>query len=370
MVFAVDRRTLATILAALLVVAAGCTGVLDEDPEPEEIVDRMADRHEEIEDVHGVQTVEIETTHGLERTTYEYWERPGEAYRYEVLDADDSSFDTEGDVAVRAGETTYTYDASKNTYHEFDLGESDGVAEDGDDLAEYETELVENLLDAYDVSLAGTETVADRSTYVIEATPENDDALFENATLWVDQEYWYLIDYEFEMAVMGETITTSVEHEEIAFNEGVDDERFEFDPPEGAERAGDGFGIDDDEFGFGDTERFDSVEAADEETPFDLVTPELPEEYELVDIEVTEYDDDTEARVTYLADMSLVQFTVSDDPPMFAPGETVTVGDEEATMLELGDFASLTWTCDGVAFELMGEFDEDELVEIAETVPC
>ena len=376
MVIAVDRRTFATILAALLVVAAGCAGVLDEEPEPEEIVDRMEAHHDEIEEIHGVQTVEIETTHGVDRTTYEYWERPGEAYRYEVLDADQSSFDTEGDVTVRTEGTTYTYDASENTYYEFDVGESDGAGED--DLDEYETELIENILDEYEVTLEGTETVADRSTYVIEAAPEDDDTLFENATLWIDQEHWYLIDYEIEMGVMGETITTSVEHEEIAFNDGIDDERFEFDPPEDAERGGDGFGLDeddefeldDDEFGFGDTERFDSVEAADEETPFDLVTPELSDEYELVDVEVSEYDDETEARITYSADLDVVQFTVSDEPPMFAPGESVTVGDREGTLLEVGEFASLTWSCDGVAFELLGEFDEDELIELAETVPC
>ena len=379
MVLAVDRRTFAAIFAALLVIVAGCAGVLDEDPEPEEIVDRMSDRHEEIEDIHGIQTVEIETTHGVDRTTYEYWERPGEAYRYEVLEADQSSFDTEGDVAVRTDGTTYTYDASENTYYEFDVGEADeNAVDDGateDDLAGYETELIENLLDAYDVSLEGTETVADRSTYVVNATPESEDAIFENATLWVDQEYWYLLDYEIAMGVMGETITMSVEHEEIAFNEGIDDEQFEFDPPEDAEHGGDGLGLDEDDgfddgFGFGDTERFDTVEAADEETPFGLVAPTLPDEYELVDVEVTEYDDETEARITYSADLSVVQFIVSDEPPLFAPGETVTVGDREGTLLEVGEFASLTWTCDGVAFELLGEFDEDELIEIAETVPC
>ncbi|WP_456468403.1 outer membrane lipoprotein-sorting protein [Archaeoglobus sp.] len=86
--------------------------------------------------------------------------------------------------------------------------------------------IVKGMIENYNIRLLGEESVDNRECYVIEAEPKSGGAKMR---MWVDREFWYPM--RTEMSIEG--ITTVVEYRNVSFNSGLDDNLFEYIPPEG-----------------------------------------------------------------------------------------------------------------------------------------
>ena len=345
------RLTIGILLVALLTVTAGCAAALGDDPDPERIADELEDRNEQIEDLQGQRVLTVETPNTTQRTVMTVAERPPEQSRQEVIEAD-SEWQSAGDVTVNDGETLYMYDASENTVTEFNVSydpESAGFASE---------ELIANTLNESDVSYEGTDTVADREVHVIDLT---DTETNRTTTVWVDTEFWYPLKYETTMERGDQQLSTTMVFEEVAFNEGLDDGTFEFEPPADATVE---------QYEPPETRTVDSLAAVDDGTPYTVSAPDLPDRFAFEEGRITDAGDRLSASMTYTADDERVSFSVTNTTAYESSGETVEIGDTEGTLSEYGDTYSVTWDCDGVRYSLSGELDRETLIDSAASVSC
>lgn len=352
---------LGALAMATMLLVAGCTaGPFGDEMDSEEITQQVQDRHEEIDDLQGVMTVETTIGNETQETTMEFWQRLPDQQRTEVRNS--TGPESEGDVTVTDGETSWYYDSAANEVTRFDLDIDEEAAQIN------ESAIIESMLEDYDVAYDGTETVGDRTTHVLELTPTGDDGnetvAYDSLTLWVDDEYWYPVKQHAEMTVGNQTTETTITYEELAINEGVDDERFTFDPPEDAEIV---------EPELPETQEFDDVAGADSATPFDIAEPEVPDGYALDRATVAETDGTTSATLWYENDGDGTLFVgVSDDESMTATadGEPVEIGDHEGTVVETMGTTTVRWECDGLSYSVTGDLDRADLIAVAESVPC
>lgn len=347
---------LGAVAMATMLVLAGCAGVLSGNPDADEIAQQLQDRQDEIDDIQGVMTIESDFDGEATETTMEFWERPNTGeHRSEVIES--TGFESEGDVTVHDGTTTWIYDSEANEVTRLDLDL------DLDEMEIDEGEIIESMLDEYDVEYNGTETIGDHDTHVLELTPTDEadeEFAYDELTMWVDDEYWYPVKQDATMSVGEETVTTTITYEELAFNEGIDDEKFTFDVPDGAEVV---------EAELPETEQFDSVSEADDATEFDVAEPDVPDEYEFDSATVSEHESETSVSLLYENDEYLF-VSISETKPMTTDGETVEVGDTEATIHDMPGTTSLQFECDGLYHDVSGDLDEDKLIEIAEPLSC
>ena len=361
-----SMRSTAIAAVALLAITAGCLGAVDEsfggdDPEDlsgEEIADRVTERHDEIEDIHGVQRIDAAGT----STTSEVWIKPPDKYRSEPVDSDAETSMT----TISNGTTTWIYDSESNTVTTTRHDASGGGA-----FNLTNSERVRKLLDEFEVESAGTDTVAGRDAYVLELAATNetvDDVEYEEYRLWIDAEYWYPIkhsttistDGSGDTALADETFESTVEFESIEFNTGVGDERFEFTPPEDATV----------------TDRqittFASASAAAEAAPMDVSLPDdLPVDHELEHATLEEHEGNATVSLSYRkGEEEYFSVMITQSEPVSQRGESTELDGVEATLDTLGDRTSLQWSCDGLAYTVFGPFGEETIREIGERIGC
>jgi len=344
------RLKVGILFVALLTVTAGCAAALGDDIDPETVADELEDRHDNIDDVQGTQVVTVDRDGSTERTVTEVVERPPAEARQEVIESD-SEWQSEGDVIVQTDGEMITYDADENTVTEFEFDH------DPEEAPFATEEMISEALDESEISYEGTDTVADRDVHVIELTDED----YGTTTVWADQEFWYPLKTETTFEQGDEQWTTTMTYEEIAFNEGVDDEAFAFDPPEDATVE---------EFESPETQTVESADAVEAAVPYDFAEPDLPEEFAFEQATVSESDDSTTVFVSYEAGDEAVSYSLTDETAHEPTGESVAIGDTEGTVSEFGDQTSVVWDCDGVRYSLSGELDRETLVDGAASVGC
>ena len=258
----------AVVLFAVLVPAAllsGCVAVPSSDdaglePDPEAVFQGVFVHSDDLEDVRGEMTTTV--SHGNETVTevVAMAERPYVEYRDEVLESSDPRFDRVGDVYVSNATVSWWYDADSNVaqYYEYDDPfENEAVRADRAERAERQLEL-------YDLEYRGTDEIAGREAHVLEAEAKNESVEDELSVLVGDTEYVYAletteidaadqfhivdqrvwIDTEYEYPLKeevtwetatGERVVMTERFESVSFTEGLEDERFEFEPPDDAE---------------------------------------------------------------------------------------------------------------------------------------
>ncbi len=344
------RLRVGILFVALLTVTAGCAAALGDDIDPETIADELEDRHDEIDDVQGTQVTTIERDGSTERTVTEVVERPPTESKQEVIESD-SEWQSEGDVIVRTDGEMISYDADENTITEFEFDH------DPEETPFATEEMISEALDESEISYEGTDTVADRDVHVITLTDED----HGTTTVWADQEFWYPLKTETTFEQSDDEWTMTMTYEEVAFNKGVDDEAFTFDPPEDATVE---------EFETPETQTVDSPDAVDAAVPYEFGEPDLPEEFAFEQATVSERDDSVSVFVSYEADGEVVSYSLTDETPHDPSGESVEIGDTEGTISEFGDRTSVVWDCDGVRHSLSGELDRETLVDSAASVGC
>lgn len=362
-------RRLPTVLALVLVVAsAGCLGgigLLDDDssdgddhddpPGADELLEHALEAEANVDELHGVQTMAWEDGDETVTATQEVWMRGSDEMRSELIESDEpQAFD----VMVANGSTTWMYDEDENRAVVTELAMSPDEAEAfGDELAD-------SFYADMAPSVEGTDTVADREVYVLELTPDGEDAMYEEATLWIDQETYYPLKQESTTSV-GVEMSMTVEFESVDFDPGLDDDLFTFDPPEDADV------YDASDFTH---EQFDDVDQADALAPFDVPEPDVPEGYTLETVMVDEnmqgwavtqrYVDESGAFLT-------VSVTEADTGAIFEPdGETAEVDGADAVVREVPETGTTTiqWEADGFTYSVSGELAVDDLVDVGESL--
>ncbi|ELY37278.1 outer membrane lipoprotein carrier protein LolA [Natronorubrum tibetense GA33] len=360
-------------VVALLLVTAGCLGAVgsgDDDasvddsgdeelpeaelPDADELLEAAVNAESNVETVQGIQTITMDDGTETVTTTQEVWERGPDQYRADIVEADEPE---PIDVIVSDGSTIWMYDEDDNEAVQMELGF---------DQADEEA-LNDGFADAFtadtDASVEGTDTVADRDVYVLELTGDGDDALYESATLWIDQETDYPLKQEITPAV-GESVTTTMAFEEVTFDEEIDDEIFTFEPPEDAEIR---------EFDDLMPQQYADVDAADADVPFDVPQPDVPAEYTLESVLAGENMVGWSATLQYTDDTgSFLTVGVADEAqdPVFEPdSDPLEIDDVDATIREVTETRTIVeWEDDGLTYTVGGELTADELIEIAESI--
>jgi outer membrane lipoprotein-sorting protein len=94
--------------------------------------------------------------------------------------------------------------------------------------------LFNDILDEYDVSVLGNDTIDGRTAYLLEAKPKEgreESNLLDEIKIWVDKETWTPLKYEIYKG----TQRMEIEIQGLKFNTGISDTEFVFDVPKGAE---------------------------------------------------------------------------------------------------------------------------------------
>jgi outer membrane lipoprotein-sorting protein len=343
-----------SLLVAVSLLVVGCQS----QPTAEEIVVKLKEVEASTEDAHAVLVIDIEGQGVDENLTVEVWEKKPDKFRAEVLESSDP--DHAGAVTVADGQQVWMYQPSKNEVVVGEVG-PDGSSSPRDMIREVD-EVIQRALDTSEVNLAGEEDVAGRKTYKLELTPtENEDALLpagSKATLWVDQEDWFVLQAEISGDLLGKG-WMSVRSFEL--NTGLDDGLFQFDIPEGAKVTN----MED------KRPKPITLDEARARAGFPLLLPSyLPEGVTLIDVLamgeaiILRYD---HSPISF----TIIQGTGDDTMPLPAGSQQseVTVRGQTATLYSDGGSSNLlTWTENGVVITIAGHISQDEILKVAESL--
>lgn len=363
------RRALLVCTVVTLLLFAGCMGALSPDdgsetePESEsleadELVEKSQSAKSSIDSITGTMTTTITDGEDQLESTYEVWIRPPGETRMELVDRDGTA--GQPSVMVVDGSTTWMYNEGENRAVRMDGG-SDPAA-----LVGVGEELASGYGDM-DAERVGSDTVADRPVTVVEVTTNaSSEFVPEKMTLWIDDETYYPLKYEFAVAGYSD-VTMTVAFEKFDPDADLSDDRFAFDPPADARVLE-----------HDDLPRWHhpSVESVDERVPFDVPDPDVPEGFTFASGNSGENLAGWWASITYQNDTGdRVAVSVSEEADEVAlgiGGETVAIGDEEATLttFEVRNVSStsITWTSGDLTYRVRGTADEETLRAVAESI--
>jgi outer membrane lipoprotein-sorting protein len=343
-----------SLLVAISLLLVGCDG----GPTAEEIVAKMKEVEASTEDAHAVLVIDIQGQGVDQNLAVEVWEKKPDKFRAEVLESNDPDY--AGAVTVVDGQQVWMYQPSQNEVVVGEVG-SDEPSSPREMIREVD-KVIQRALDTSEVNLVGEEDVAGRKTYKLELTPtENEDAFLpagSTATLWVDQEDWFVLQAELSGDLLGNGLM-SVQSFEL--NTGLEDSLFQFDIPEGAKV----------------TDMEDkrptpiTLDEARARAGFPLLLPGyLPEGVTLIDVLAM-----GEA-IILRYDHSPISFTIiqgsGDDTmplPVGSQQSEVTVRGQTATLFSDGASSNLlTWTENGVVITIAGHISQDEILKVAESL--
>lgn len=343
------RRTLGVLVIAVLAISAGCASAITDDPNPERIADQIQQRMEKIDSAQGTKVMRITTDGETNTIVTNYVRQPPTKIRSEVIEG--SGYQGEGDLRVNNGKTTYNYDASEDTYtkYEFNTSRSGQFPN---------AEAIDRLLNRSNVSYVGTDTVAGRDVHIIEIVRTERDS---TTTLKVDQEYWYPLALETTSNYNGTETTLSWTHRNVTFNEPVADDAFNFEPPAGAELEASHSPK---------MNEYDSVNAANDATPYDITEPAVPDKYSLDETQVMVFNGTSTTSLTYTNGKSRLYFSITNESRSEPSGESVAIGNTAGTVNSYGESTTIAWDCEGLRYSLSGQLNQSTLVESAASVGC
>jgi len=355
-----ERRTKQIAAVAIVLAAVLFTGCVDQVSEmsADQIAARMEAKQESIKDFSATMVMtssfagETETTHATIMT------KMPDKTRSEFIEPAEFA----GTVMIRNGSTMWMYDPAKNQVTKTELPDM------GDEPFEMDyTSIVKDLMDENDISYKGAENVGGRSTYVIEATP-NDEAkrkFISKTRVWVDRENWMLLGTEMYDADGNPMV--KVEYRDITFNTGIPDSEFIFEAPVGAEVVEESF-----------EDRMPkemTLEEARANLTFDPKTPpHLPEGYELDDHAMVTGGEREVVSLKYTNGDERLYLSewISDDTeqsgPRMGEPEIVSINGTDGEFTSMFGMNTLQWSADGIDYSLSGGLEKGELVNVAESM--
>lgn len=343
------------LLLAMGLVLAGCGNEIT----AEEIVDRVRETVDSTQDAHATIIATV-NAQGIEmRVKAEVWEKSPNKVRAEILEASEDRFT--GTILVSDGQQAWYYEPARNQVM---VGAPEGMETPlpQEMLAELQ-DAVQQVLDASDVELLGSETVAGREAYMLLLTPkeDTDQQVLPGdgaVTIWVDQEQWFILKATYEGGALGQG---GMEVLGFELNPGLDDALFTFQVPEGAELVE----VDDQ----GPVPL--TLDEARQQAGFPLLVPAyVPEGATL--IEVFKAEDSFILRYNHSTQVSfaIVQGPSLASLPPLGESQDITVRGQAATAIsdEAGGNSFLYWSEEGVTITIAGHLSLDEAIKVAESL--
>jgi len=352
-----------------------------------------------------VATVETVTEHanGTNRTVYREWRRPGTGKYYrEPVDGERQT------RLVSNGSVTWLHDLGENNVTRFDIDTQQSLAETRGERLERiftrlnvsrdavdETEQTTvtpsgdaplpavptgqsgaastspdvGAADGFGVRYQGTDTVAGREVYVLTIQPETDDDVSVlddyQQTLYVDTEWFLTLKRHTEFTRDGETFATTVTYRNVTVEPGIDDDRFEYDPPENATVT---------DPDLPDVSTYDSRSALRAATSLPVPDPDIPGGFEFDGGTVTS-GRFRSVNLQYTSPRAQLGVGVSnvtgENTTGTDTGETVVVDGREATYQRVATSQLVTWECNGYRYSVSGNgVDRETLLDVAASVEC
>jgi outer membrane lipoprotein-sorting protein len=352
------KHRISIAFALLLVLSLALAGCGDRIT-AEEIVARMQETVEDTQDAHAVVSASMDVQ-GIEfSATAEVWEKSPNKVRAEVLEA--SEPDLVGSIVVSDGQQGWSYEPARNVVRVGSASEIETPLPE--EMLTELRDVIQAVLDASDVELAGEETVVGRGAYKLTLRPKADaeQSFFPGdgtATLWVDQEQWIVLKAEYEGGTFGQG---SMEVQSFELNPGLSEDLFAFTVPEGATVI--------------DVEAQKPVpltlDEAREQAGFPLLVPEyvpagatLIEVFRVEDSFVLRYDHSPEVSFTVIQGPELAS------PPPLGQAQNVSVRGQSGTAItdEAGGTTFLYWTEGVVTVTVAGRISLDEALQVADSL--
>ena len=381
-----SRRQLVVLaVLAVLVSLAGCSGVLESDPELPS-GDEAADQFSSVDVYNATLVFETQLPNQTITNTIERTIRPATGERYEVVTTDGTRR-----ITVSNGTTTWTYTPADNEVTTVSLDESNAtitpeqIRQLFESAGREETDgvLVAPILppipaterqeadnsapqtvlwtDPVDVNYDGVETVAGRETHVITIeTAEDDDRQMEQ-TMYFDAEYYVLLQAEWRIEANGtagpQATTGSMRVDEIDFDPDVDDAMFEFEPPEDATVSTPAQGI----------RSFESYDAIVAESNRPVPDPEVPSDFEFESGSLTP---DT-VSVGYTDGTANIFVSRGTTGELAEEAEQIDRNGRTYYHNEEAGSNTVQWTCGDTLYSIVSDrLDRETVLEIADTVQC
>lgn len=258
-----EKTNLWIILGLVILTTALVSGFVFMQASAEDILVGALETAQTITNGHAVVEIGVDTLEKDSSGKVEIWASHGSedqhgAFRVEVLEASEEK--AQGAVIVSDGETLWAYSPSENKVFVGTPEEAQAIMEENEFMAgelgqfrdgheskpensEFEhpenaEEAVAKLLEYFNVSKSGTETVANETANMLKLEPIPDQMPSEYAAVGGFLNLWIGLDSSLPLALtytggsMGEFSATVLE---IEINAGVDSAHFTFEVPAGAE---------------------------------------------------------------------------------------------------------------------------------------
>lgn len=262
-----NRKNTWIFIGVMLLLAALVSGFVLMQTTAEDILVQTLETSKTITDGHAVVAVDVDTIEQDASGTIEVWAVRGEenddghslgAFRIEVLEASEEK--VQGAVIVSDGETLWAYSPSENKIFVGTPEEAQAMMAENEAMAgeygrfldgyegksgdsEYEhpetaEEAVAKLLEFFNVSISGSDAVANETANQLkmepipEQMPDEYIAVGGYLNLWIGQDSSLPLSVSYTGGSMGEFSATVLEFE---VNAGIDESLFTFEIPEDAE---------------------------------------------------------------------------------------------------------------------------------------
>lgn len=370
-------------------IAAGVVGALAgclrraEPPSSEELLETAVEtRTRDVRDLEARRRTTVETAGEPDVRVERIYQQPPVKTRREVRESDVSGYPP-GAVSVRNRTTTWEYDPTAEMvlkrHHPNRI------------VADRTRIVLEGLLDDYTLEYTGSEDIDGRSAHVVEASPKDDEVRVSiNLTvgdedyvlplrelsdeemadaeltrkIWIDDTHRYPIRERNVVTLDGEVYhDMDIRFEDLEINEGVDDDRFRFDPPDDADVI---------ERGVEPAAVVDSHERAEPFVPYPIPAPSVPDDYELDRVAITE--PDGTVTTLWYADREFPEREL-----YVEVRESQRFREEVLEEIEFdgrtgyrreGRIDSVFWTCGGLSYEVSSPQFEAPILDIAASIDC
>ena len=371
------KRNIWIVGGAILLLVALASAFVIMQPTAKDILKQTIETSKTIENGHAVVNINVDSPEEKVSATVEVWgvlaeDGPG-AFRMEVLETDrEEAVDA---VIVSDGDTVWAYSPAKNTVFMGTAEEAKAAMEEKqpmreefnmDEFAHPETaeEAVDKLLEYFEVSRTGAETIGSAIAYQLELKPIPEQMPAEYTAvggllnLWIDQNRSVPLAFSYTGGAIGEV---SIITQELEINQGVDETLFTFEIPNGAEVVG-----------FADMKPESlSLDEAAASAEFELLTPDaVPAGATLVDVLNVKGMLVQQYTLTDGGSFSIAQGKTDEEMKPSTEEQTVEVRGVAGSLFGSGenDKGLLTWSEGEVSFYIAGNLTAEQALTIAESL--
>jgi outer membrane lipoprotein-sorting protein len=371
------KRNTWLIVGTVILLAAMVSAFVMMQPSAKDILTQALETSKKIENAHAIIDVSVDTPEEKAFAKVEVWGRhvedgPG-AFRMEVLETDKE--DAVSAVIVSDGETVWAYSPAKNTVFTGTAEEAKAAMEekqpmqDKFDMEEFKhpetaEEAVEKMLEYFEAARTGSETIAGANAYQLELKPIPEQMPAEYTAvggllnLWIDQSRSVPLAVSYTGGSMGEVRVTALE---LEINQGVDEELFSFEIPEGTEVIG-----------FADMKPASlSLDEAAASADFEFLAPDnLPEGATLIDVLSVKGMLVQQYKLTDGGSFSIAQGKAGEVEKPSTEEQTIEVRGVAGSLFvsEENDKVLLSWTEGEVSFFIAGNITAEQALAIAESL--